>query len=646
MGEAQDRLTAKLAREYVAPYMRDGQRVGGYYRESSGRSKFLETAKRTLVRQATPSPSTMAKPPPAARSRKETTPSKGEQASSPEGEVEKPEKVVEEKGGDGTKENPIKTDDVDEAAKLLGEGKWVRLTQERQVSTLLDKLAEIVEDARSHGDNPPDYDLCRVSVEGTNLFCTESKGIPRVKMPQFSGVPKPGSKADHFPKNAKGKVDLSAEFAKHLQKQGIGYQETQINAEFLKASQNQLNGEKVAGIANAFEAKAISPDDEPIWVSSDDYVVDGHHRWAAAVAYGIERGQDVDLSVRQVDSDIITVLDMANKWTADMGIPQADVTKLTGVVMGEKVMKLAKSYVAPHIRATPEGGTTKVAGYWRSLDLGSRVEVQHEQGVEAGTVTSVQDEFLRRADGSIYGKIPLGAGGRRVTVRFDDGTVSSWPESSIVSVGGEARTGQKAPKRGRGISAEVAARVGGPSPWAAADDPVRESRFKKRAGLTNESPIAKLARVFVGPHVRMYEDEPVMVSGYYRDVNFQSETFEPTLAVKKSAGDLRLGDVITDPNGYSGLVTSVNRWQQNVEVSVDYGPDRVRGTGRRESFRMPSSMAVSVIGKFDVSGGREMAQHRDLRGFDPDIGDVRIPSEISPLEAWRIRTQDPLEGWR
>jgi hypothetical protein len=837
MGDAQENLEAKFARVYVAPHIRheDGKaiKVGGYYRDVDGRSLLADSAKRAIKNEA----------------RKSSKPSGSQMVK--EKMASKP------KGAAGTKEDPIVTGDVEEAAKLLGEGKWVRLEQERQVSTLLDKLAEIVKDAKEKGEKAPDYDLCRVSVKNTNLFCAESKGIPRVKMPQFAGVPIKGSKADHFPKNAKGKVDLSGEFAKHLQKQGIGYKETKVNAEFLKASQNQLNGEKVAGIANAFEAKAISPDDEPIWVSTDDYVVDGHHRWAAAVAYGIERGEDVELAVRQVDSDIITVLDMANKWTKEMGIPQADVTKLSGVVMGEKVLKLAKSYVAPHIRGTKDG-TVRVSGYWRSLKIGSRVEVRHDLGDEEGTVTSVSPKQKGMA--------------RRVTVRFDDGTESSWSEDRIVSVNGEDRDGSKMtpgekqrmdairkvkeaedmnirrkinsepvreinpkteskpareinpkteskpareinpkteskparPKRSKGISAETAARLPGVSPWAAADDPVRESRYasiarsdketwrsnnpdwevtvgkiggpttkkfktkaemreyvrlqklnanyisvrppktdfadartvyQRAAGIDEEdrllgkggnptavdeaeaffrgdagdempaapakhamgrkpgdivagkyggkviykkggfyewyekpkkgSKIAKLARVYVSPHVRMYEDEPVMVGGYYRDVPFMSESFEPTMSEQRPAGDLRLGDVITDPNGYSGLITSVNRWKSSipgaidkemVEVAVDYGPDRIRGTGRRESFRMPSSKPTQVIGKVDVAGGREMPRARDLRGLGINRGDDRIPmdspAQVPPSE--RIATREDrladferrVERWR
>jgi hypothetical protein len=40
------------------------------------------------------------------------------------------------------------------------------------------------------------YDLCKVSVKGTNLFCGGNKGIPRDAMPQAKGEVVKGSKAE------------------------------------------------------------------------------------------------------------------------------------------------------------------------------------------------------------------------------------------------------------------------------------------------------------------------------------------------------------------------------------------------------------------------------------------------------------------
>jgi hypothetical protein len=235
---------------------------------------------------------------------------------------------VRKKGKPGeTRDNPIETGDVVEAARLLGEGKYVRLESKDEVATLVHELKKLVDDAKAKGKDAPKINLCNVTVENTNLFCVESKGIPRVEMPQLAGHPVPGSKADKYPKNKAGEVDLSADFAKYLSTHDItgdGIAEViddrHVKASHLKASQDELGGAQVAVIATAMEEKGIDPERAWIWTSNDNYVIDGHHRWAAQVAVGLGQGKDVDIPVHRVDLDIITILDFANGWTKKMGI--------------------------------------------------------------------------------------------------------------------------------------------------------------------------------------------------------------------------------------------------------------------------------------------------------------------------------------
>lgn len=225
--------------------------------------------------------------------------------------------------GSGTKEDPFKTGDVENAAKLLADGKFVELQQPDQVATLLDRLKEIVDDAKAKGESAPVYDLCKVSVPGTNLFCVESKGIPRSKMPQLSGKPLPGSKGDALPKNDKGEVDLAPQFMQFLRDSGIEIVEEEVDASHLRASQNELNGAKIAGIASGMEAGKVP--DARIFVSDSGYVVDGHHRWAAKVGLEYKTGQPMKQPVNHIKADIIKVLQLANDFAAEWGIPQAGV---------------------------------------------------------------------------------------------------------------------------------------------------------------------------------------------------------------------------------------------------------------------------------------------------------------------------------
>ena len=140
--------------------------------------------------------------------------SKGQKKSKIKGKL-KPKSDDPKGVGTGTKEDPIVTSDAAEAAKALSEDKFVQLNQPDEVATLLDELAANVAEAKKLGEDAPSYNLCNVSVPGTNLFCVESKGIPRIKMPQLGGTPLPGSPAAALA-GPDGTVDLSQQFREML----------------------------------------------------------------------------------------------------------------------------------------------------------------------------------------------------------------------------------------------------------------------------------------------------------------------------------------------------------------------------------------------------------------------------------------------
>jgi hypothetical protein len=238
------------------------------------------------------------------------------------------EPVMAKPGELGSKTNPIKTADPLEAVKALRDGKFVELESVDQVSTLLNELADIAAEAKAKGEEAPNYDLCNVSVPGTNLFCAESKGIPRIEMPQLSGFPVPGSKADSLGRTEEGGVDIGPAFMDHLRGKGVGVTEERRLASHLKASQSELIGSKIAGMmramdsGNEFAIRNIR--ENPIFVTSDGYVIDGHHRWASVVGWDALEGglEDYDMPVRVIDMDIMEVLSEANKFANEFGIPQ------------------------------------------------------------------------------------------------------------------------------------------------------------------------------------------------------------------------------------------------------------------------------------------------------------------------------------
>lgn len=234
------------------------------------------------------------------------------------------------------KKGVVKVKTVEEGIKAILAGKDVELPDVKGAHTLIEELGKMAQKAAAK--NPPEkitYDLCKVSVAGTNAFCAGNKGIPRIKMPQAKGEVVAGSKAEKMLKeqNAerakKGKeptneVDGTADFISSLEKAGIKVGEpTKVRADKLKATQRDMQGEKVGGMMQAAKEGKFDPSAEPIFVSRDGYVVDGHHRWAATLGLDMKNGRlgdDYKMSVVVIDAPISKILKQANAWTDQFGI--------------------------------------------------------------------------------------------------------------------------------------------------------------------------------------------------------------------------------------------------------------------------------------------------------------------------------------
>ena len=238
------------------------------------------------------------------------------------------------------KEAAAKAKSVEEGAKRILAGESVEMDDIAGAHTLVKKLADMANDAEKRGaKNAIKYDLCKVSVKGTNLFCGGNKGIPRDAMPQAKGDVVEGSRAEKLlakqnaERKAKGKepkteVDGTKDFLAHMEKAGIKTgKPTRVRSDKLKATQNNMNGEKVGGMMTA---KDFDPSKEPIFVSRDGYVVDGHHRWAATVGKDAQDGRlgnNHKMNVIVLDAPISRILKEANAWTDSFGIKRKTVGK-------------------------------------------------------------------------------------------------------------------------------------------------------------------------------------------------------------------------------------------------------------------------------------------------------------------------------
>lgn len=205
------------------------------------------------------------------------------------------------------------------------------------VATRIEDLARMGQEAKAKGEDAPNFNLCQVSIPGTNLFCGEHKGIPRAEMPQFKGQPEPGSEASKLPRDKNGEVDTEEMFKQMLERDGIKVSEPQaIPPDQLRSTQSELVGVKVAGMSKVLDAgpehpayKAITA---PIYVSRDGYVLDGHHRWAAIVAHNASNpDKPIEMQVRVIDEDIEPLVKRSNKFAEEIGIrPKAASTGAAG----------------------------------------------------------------------------------------------------------------------------------------------------------------------------------------------------------------------------------------------------------------------------------------------------------------------------
>ncbi len=232
---------------------------------------------------------------------------------------------------DSTDSKPIKT--IEEALKRLENGQGVEFEKPKQVVTLIHEIRKIVKEAQASGEAVKVYDLCRVSVKGTNIFCRDNMDIPRSAMPQLKGQPRKGSPADSgYPKDDQGRVDLMGEYLDHLDDKGIKVNATKIRATHLRAAQREIDGAKVAKILHKYEKEGIDKN-RRFPVSKDGYIVDGHHHWAASIVYQMEYGKSdtPKFRVNEIDMKILPLLKVTKDFTTKMGIAGRAVGKGFGL---------------------------------------------------------------------------------------------------------------------------------------------------------------------------------------------------------------------------------------------------------------------------------------------------------------------------
>jgi hypothetical protein len=210
---------------------------------------------------------------------------------------------------------------IDTSKKTLDQATPI---ERQEVATKIDDLVAMTDKAKAAGEKPEFFNLCDVSIPGSNIYCEDNLGIDRNDMPQFKGDARPGSPADKLPRDPRnGEVDTEEFFKEMLNKEGIKVSEPQaVPPDRLKATQKNLVGDKVAGMYKGLEENPQNPDlTAPIYVSNDGYVLDGHHRWAAIVAYNAKNpDKPLAMNVRVIDKPIKPLVKISNDFADYIGI--------------------------------------------------------------------------------------------------------------------------------------------------------------------------------------------------------------------------------------------------------------------------------------------------------------------------------------
>jgi len=229
------------------------------------------------------------------------------------------------------------------------------------------------EQKKKHDEDPtyevPNFDICKMTVPGSNAFCSGNLDIDRQAMPQLGGKVKAGSEAEAIAKKqaeargetfdpAKTEVDLSDEFSSWLGEHGMKVVEAEVPVASLKATQRNMKGEQVVGMMAAIqhgEEKGAPADaakvseglrSGSIFVSADGHIVDGHHRYAALAALDyLDDGKAGNTTMRvkrivsadpkKPDPHIADLIFAITTWTESMGVlpKSAKATKVKKVLM-------------------------------------------------------------------------------------------------------------------------------------------------------------------------------------------------------------------------------------------------------------------------------------------------------------------------
>jgi len=160
-----------------------------------------------------------------------------------------------------------------------------------------ENLSAFLMKASKRTDHP---DLTELSIKGTLLYGDEGMGIARKDMPQIPGK-----------ERARFLFEIESE-------QGITAEKEKVDPTTLKPIQKEISASRSGAIYEKFREDGKIPKDERILVSSDNFVVDGHHTWGAAVAFAFDN-PGTELPVYRLSVTAKEAMDVSLEWSKANG---------------------------------------------------------------------------------------------------------------------------------------------------------------------------------------------------------------------------------------------------------------------------------------------------------------------------------------
>jgi hypothetical protein len=167
----------------------------------------------------------------------------------------------------------------------------------QQPSVMAGEVQGIMEYAAGISDHP---DLTELRVEGTLKFGGDGLGIARKEMPQ---LPEGTGEREQF-------------FAT-LKDKGVSVEVVSLDPRELRPMQKEISAQKAGQLYVAMEQGQFRETNH-LTITADNYVLDGHHRWAAKTAMAF--ATPTTILCDRIGLTAMEAFDFASEWTQEAGI--------------------------------------------------------------------------------------------------------------------------------------------------------------------------------------------------------------------------------------------------------------------------------------------------------------------------------------